>query len=143
MKLSYTGKVKQSGLHIYNRKQFDEDIKLFLEKDVTVTVEKKKRKRSLHQNNFYWGVVIPIVKQGLIDVGYRVTIDDTHELIKAKFIKKELVNENTGEILPSIGSTTELTTTEFMDLIAEIQQWAAEYLNVEIPDPNEQINIKF
>ena len=143
MKLSYTGKVKQSGLHIYNRKQFDEDLNLFIDKEVVLSLENKKRKRSLHQNNFYWGVVIPIVKQGLIDVGYRVTIDDTHDYIKTNFIKKELVNENTGEILPSIGSTTELTTTEFMDLIAEIQQWAAEYLNVEIPDPNEQINIKF
>ena len=38
-------------------------------------------------------------------------------------------------------STAELTTTQMMDYVSEIQQFAAEYLNVIIPDPNEQIEI--
>ncbi len=35
-----------------------------------------------------------------------------------------------------------MTTTDFMGYIEQIQQWSAEYLNVQIPSPNEQIQIE-
>jgi len=144
MKLTYLGKVKESGeLYIFNRKQFNEDIKIFTGKNIVLTIEKKKRKRSLAFNNYYWGVIVPIVKQGLIDLGYRINLNDTHEFLKYKFIDKELVNDKTGEIMKTIGSTAELTNSEFMDYKEQIQQFAAEYLNVHIPDPGEVLKIDF
>lgn len=36
-------------------------------------------------------------------------------------------------------STAKQNTVEMMDYIAEIQMWAAEYLNITIPDPGEQL----
>ena len=86
---------------------------------------------------------MPMVREGLIDVGYKISKEETHDFLKHKFLVKELVNEETGEILKSIGSTSDLTTSEFMDFIAEIQQWAAEFLGINIPDPGEAIEIDF
>jgi len=143
MKLIYNATTKSGKLHIFRRKEFLEDVlRVFPDKDLVISVEKKTRKRSLNQNNFYWGVVVPLVREGLFDVGYRFTIEETHDHLKREFLKKEKVNYQTGEILQTTGSTQELTTSEFMDFIAEIQQWSVEYLNTEIPDPGEQLNFE-
>jgi len=32
-----------------------------------------------------------------------------------------------------------MTTSQFMDFVAYVQQWAAEFLGVDIPNPNEEI----
>ena len=104
-----------------------------------LTIERQKRKRSLLQNAYYWGVILPIVKNGLIDVGYRLTTEAVHEYLKSKFNIIEIVNENTGEILKSISSTTEMSTSKMMDYFAEITEWAATYLNIQIPEPGEQL----
>lgn len=96
--------------------------------------------RSLSQNAYYWGVVCDMVKDGLKDVGYRSvkTAEDAHEVMKALFLKKDLVNEETGELLVYSASTTGLTTFEFSEYIDQVLQWAAEYLGIAIPLPNEQ-----
>ena len=62
------------------------------------------------------------------------------ELLKFRFLKSEYVT-NDGEIIQTIRSTTELSPPEFNDYIESIQQWSAEYLNIVIPDPNEQTEI--
>lgn len=143
MKLIYNASTKKGKLHIYRRKEFIEDVlRIFPEKELTITVEKKKRSRSLNQNAYYFGVVVKLVREGLLDVGYRFTFEETHEYLKLMFLKEEKVNEQTGEILQTVGSSAGLTTSEFMDFIAEIQQWAAEYLSIEIPEPGEQLNFE-
>lgn len=55
MRLVYNGIVKEGkGLHIFNRQKFvDEVYALFVGKQVVITVERKKKKRSLSQNNAY------------------------------------------------------------------------------------------
>ena len=144
MKRVFRGRVKETGeLHIYRNIDFLEAVKLFTGKQIVLTLEKKKNKRSISQNAYLHGVVFPVACDGLNDVGYRVSLEETKTLLKQKFLIKEFVNENTGEIIESIKDTSELTTTEMMDFIAEIQQWASEYLSVYIPDPNEELEIEF
>jgi len=46
-----------------------------------------------------------------------------------------------GQYLERTKSTSELSTSEFNDFIAQVQQFAAEWLSVEVPDPNEQLVI--
>lgn len=99
-----------------------------------------RRRRSLPQNAYYWGVVVDMVKDGLIDNGYQgITAEDAHELIKSMFLKKQIVSEQTGEVLEFYRSTAELTTWEFSQFIDQIAQWAAEYLGIAIPLPNEEL----
>ena len=121
--------------------QIREAIRKFEGQHLTIVLYKSEKKRSNEQNSFYWGVIVPIMKQGLLDCGYRMTIDEVHEYIKGKFCITEKVNEETGEIISFAGSTTDLSTTDFMAMFEEIKQFAAEFLNTEIPDPGEKLKI--
>ena len=138
--LEYTGKVQDGKLEIVHRKKMAEEVKAFEGNNVVITIKRKKKKRSTPQNAYYWGVVVPIVQQGLKDAGFQgMSKEKTHDFLKLEFLKDILVNEETGEAIGVIKSTTELSTSEFMDFLAEVQQWASEFLNVYIPDPNENL----
>jgi len=142
IRYTFTGKVEQGRLTIFRRKEFDQAVLAFDGMQVEVTLEKKKKRRSLMQNAYYFGVLLPIIQQGLLDAGYRVGKEQTHDLLKSMFAKEEIVNESTGEIMTVIGSTANMTTVKMMDYFSEITQWAAEYLGVHVPAPNEQIRIE-
>jgi len=102
-----------------------------------VTIKSKKH-RSLNQNRFWWGALLPLVKMGLNDAGYSEvkTVEDAHEVLKALFLKKHISNPD-GLALEMSGSTAELTTVEFNELIEKVQMWASDFLGVVIPNPGE------
>ena len=108
---------------------------------MVVTVERKYNKRSNQQNRYFHGVLIPLVQEGLIDAGWNEakSFEWTKDFIKLNCLLREYVNDKTGEVKQSIGRTSELTTSEFMDMIETIAQWASENLSIYIPMPNEQI----
>lgn len=98
------------------------------------------RKRSVPQNSYYWAVVVPAVRKGLYDIGFDEvqTDQDAHRLLKRQFIRRQIVNRQTGEVVGFTGSTTELTIPEMNDYIERICKWSAEYLGIYIPSPNEE-----
>ena len=95
-------------------------------KDVEVVVQRARKHRSDPQNKYYWGVVIAIISGA---TGFNS--QEGHDAMRVKFL-----TDMTGE-LPKVKSTTELTTVEFMDYVAQIQQFASEFLDVYIPDPDQ------
>ena len=99
------------------------------------------RKRSIPQNSYYWGVVVPMVRRGLYDAGYDAvrTNDEAHAVLKHVFLRKEIVSKETGDMIEMSGSTTALTRPEFNDFLESVCRWASEYLGTIIPDPNEVI----
>lgn len=101
----------------------------------------KRNRRSLSQNAYYWSCVVPLVQEGLQNLGHDVTIQETHEFLKYKFNSKELINEETGEVVAVPKSTTELNKEQFGNYIEKIQQFSIEWLNVNIPSPNQQAKI--
>lgn len=127
-----------------NRNLIIDAIRSFEGADVLITLEKQKKKRSNPQNAFYYGVIIPIVQNCLRDAGYIMTNEATHDLIKLKFLKEViLTNEETGEVVERVKSTTELSTSQFMDFVAEISIFTNEYFGVNIPEPNENLTLQF
>ena len=127
-----------------NRNLIIDAIRSFEGKDVLITFEKPKKKRSNPQNAFYYGVIIPIVQNCLRDAGYIMTNEATHDLIKLKFLKEViLTNEDTGEVVERVKSTTELSTSQFMDFVAEISIFTNEYFGVIIPSPNDDLTLNF
>ena len=141
LKLTYYGKVTDV-IKIYRSKEMQEMvIRNFAGKDIELTIQRKRKRRSLMQNAYYYGVVLPIVQKGLTDAGYKVSKESTHEFLKATFFKQELVNDQTGEILQTVGSTSQMTTVQMMEYFEDITQWAVEFLNIQIPQPNEQIKL--
>ena len=81
------------------------------------------------------------------EIGYNDVRDknDVHELLKQMFLKRRIVNEQTGEVIGELSrSTTELTIDEFSEYLNRIGQWCAEYLGFplpELPIPNNQLKM--
>jgi hypothetical protein len=131
-----------NGILKRNRNLILDALKSFEGQNILITIQKQKKTRSNPQNAFYYGVVVPIMQQCLKDAGYLMTNEQIHEMLKLKFLKESiLVNEQTGEYLERIKSTTELSTIEFMEYILEIQKFSVEYFNTVIPDPNENLTL--
>jgi len=131
-----------NGILKRNRNLILDAIKFFEGQNIVITIQKQKKTRSNNQNAYYHGVVIPIMQICLRDAGYLMTNESVHEMLKLRFLKESiLVNEETGEYLERIKSTTELSTIEFMEYILEIQKFAVEYFNTEIPSPNENLTL--
>jgi hypothetical protein len=131
--------IEIKGGRIRNGEAFREEFKHLRDGNYKITV-KDIRTRSLPQNAYYWGVVVPMVKKGLYDEGFDEvkTNEDAHEVLKMLHIKKQIVSKQTGDIIHYGGSTTELNVPGFNDYIERICRWAAEYLSISIPSPNEQ-----
>lgn len=126
-----------------NRNLIKDAIASFEGKEITIKIEKAKKKRSNPQNAYMWGVVIPIVQNCLKDSGNVFSGSQTHELLKYKFLKETiLVNETTGEFVERIKSSTELSTSQMMDYFAEIREWVFDFWGVQIPEPNESLTLK-
>ncbi len=138
--LKYFGKVDDGKLVIFSRADMVKDLQSIGSGFMEIII-RFAGKRSDQQNKYYWSAIIPIVKEGLKGVGIEMSKEQTHELLKYKFLKREFITSD-GDILQSVGSTTELNKVEFSEYKESIQQWASEYLNVNIPDPNEQTEIE-
>jgi len=103
---------------------------------------KKKNNRSLPQNAYYHGCIVPEIKRGMYEIGYdEISTNQVHELLKAKFLQKEIINKHDGEVILVPGSTATLTTIEFNEFIEKCQKFAAEYLGIVIADPNTQVSL--
>lgn len=98
-------------------------------------------KRSNNQNNYYWLMLTEYVQPALYEQGWGhiKNKEAAHEFVADLFLKVKEVNTQTGEMKERVRSTTELSKTEFNAYLEEIWQWAAEYLSINIPSPNQQL----
>jgi hypothetical protein len=143
MKIEIESKVVKHKLE-KNRELLSDVIKSFEGKDIIITIEKKKRKRSNPQNSYYFGVVIPMMKQGFYNsLGEHVGTDEIHTFLKNRFLFKDIVNENNAEIIKMPQSTTELSTIEWEEYMDSIRAFATEFLSIQIPLPNDTLTIDF
>lgn len=125
--MQFTGRVNQGSLILKESAKWKEIIKKLEGKEVQLGIEKKKRKRSISQNNYYWLIVT------LISESTTHTMEEIHEACRRKFLaRKEITIQ--GETLLIPRSTTELSTVEFSEYIERVRCFAAE-LGVVTPDP--------
>lgn len=127
----HRGKVEQ-GKKIYdNPSRYLVQLSKLEGKRFEEVIRREKSKRSLNQNSAYWGIAIEILSECEAFGGY--TKEEIHDALRKEFLSK--VDPNTG--LTKIRSTTDLNTVEFNEYYATIQRWAAEFLDIYIPSPNE------
>jgi hypothetical protein len=108
-------------------------------KIVNVTVAQQEKIRSLKQNAFYWGFVIPPIRKRLIEAGNMMTPKQVHELIRqsvADSIFAMTIILPNGQPRIIYRSSTELTTTEWEDFVTLVRAWAGQW-DIIIPFPNE------
>lgn len=105
---------------------------------MAVRFERKRSRRSDPQNRYYFGIVIKEIGIRLRDLGHQWLEDeDVHEMMKQKFNFERIVSDH-GEALDLPKSTASMTTTQFSEYIERVRQWAADFLEIYIPDPGQQ-----
>jgi len=126
----FRGEVKNSKIVLETegaKRRFESLMKGFEGQKIELSIEKQRRRRSLEQNNFYWGCIIPLIAEqvGMLD-------DETHRALALKFLK------DNSKPLEIVRSTSELSKSEFVEYIFDIQVWASSFLGIENwPDPEE------
>lgn len=143
-RLTYIGRIEDGKLQLSKprRAEMLSDIVRYEGRQMEIELRPLPR-RSNPQNAYYWGCVIPEVRKALKDLGHEIDADLTHELLKSKFNKMTICDKE-GEVLGEIGdTTTKMNKVQFMEYLDKIIDFAAQYLNITIPLPNEQATMNF
>jgi hypothetical protein len=116
-------------------------------REVEVAISEKKLTRTARQNRYYFGVVVYMIRDRLEELGYRksdvdesgipckLTNDDVHEMLKRMFNRADVFHPDGTIIGTTVKSTKELSTREMNDYLSQVIAWAAQDLELEIPDP--------
>ena len=109
-------------------------------KEIEVTVRRKRSKRTIDQNAYYWACM-EIVSHTMFELGNLWDKTRCHEFFKAQFLRNvEFVN---GVEVLSIGSTAGLNKSEFGDYMTQVDEWCMEHLGFNLPKPEDQIKFGF
>ena len=137
--IKHIGHVKNGTLRLTNHDIFKAELERLEGKDIEVTVKKAFKKRSLSQNNYYWGVVIPMIQQGLKEYwGEVVNTDDTHNMLKVHFSSTIKVSSK-GSVVRIPTGTSDLSTEEFNQYFEKCIEFGLEMFGIRIPLPNENL----
>ena len=138
--LTFNGTVSADG-KIQVAKSFREDVgRVFAGKKISVSVTRKKSKRSNRQNSYYWAVVVVMIRERVRELtGELWTNESIHDWLKVKFNSKEVIFNDVVEIIPM--SSAGLMVGQFMDYLAKIRTWAMDVLDLDIPEPNSQTEL--
>lgn len=128
-KKSFDGRVSNSKLILkYGENALRESLPAYEGKEIVLTIEPKRKRRSDNQNRYYWAVIVKMLGDYF---GYEG--DEMHEALKMKFLVI-----SGGEGRPdTIKGTSKLTTIEFNEYIDKVIRWASQEFGVVIPDPNQ------
>lgn len=133
----------QNGRISRNRDALAIAVGQFEGKEITITIQRKKKERSSQQNRYYWGVIIELIHHAIREAwGEPLSKDEIHDMMRTKYCHIEAVKGETGEIMVIPKSTTSLSTHEAEEYFELCRNWAAEWLGIEIPLPNEQLMIE-
>jgi len=107
---------------------------------VTVEIKTRRKPRSLKQNSVLHWYINEIADETGIEP------DDVKELLRHKYLAVDITDKDgeiiadkeTGEVLRRYRSTTELSTVEFNEFTEKIRLWANDFLNLQLPLPDEQ-----
>jgi hypothetical protein len=112
---------------------------------VTVEIKTRRKPRSLKQNSVLHWYINEIAEETGIEP------NAIKEVLRHKFLSVDAVDKNgdimadksTGEVLKTYRSTTNLSTIEFNEFTEQIRLWANDFLGLQLPLPNEDVELKF
>ena len=134
--LKHLAQVVEGKFKFERPKEFLMEVKKLEGERVELVFKKFKpyRKRSIEQNNYYWGGVVQTLSD---ELGY--TPEEMHEVLKFHHLgtKKEVKRGDKTIQLYMSGSTASLSTSEFEELMSKIRSWASRDLGIYIETPDE------
>ena len=124
--MKHFGTVKNKKLSLNNERMFNDSLSEFEGKEIEIRIRVRSNNRSKEQNSLYWKWIDILSKE----TGF--TKDEMHELIKYKFLKRNIVDDKGIESVV-LKSTTTLTTKEFTLLMNDLLYWSSDTLNINLP----------
>jgi hypothetical protein len=103
---------------------------------IRIEIMEHRPRRTDRQNRYYWPCFVQPFAEFLNEQGEQIDDEAAHELIKAKFLRKSIINKKTGEIMEYVGSTTKLNTREFNEFLDQVAYWLADMFGIIVPEPN-------
>ena len=98
-----------------------------------LVLREKKEKRSVAQNRLMW------LWFTCIEVETGQPKQDIHDFYCMKFLRNEIANPATGEVIAVPGHTSTLTTTAFTRFLNQVQSDAATELGITLPVPEDKV----
>lgn len=151
-KRSYDSTIIHTGendvsINFINEKYVYSDLKSVFKDGEKLTIEIKtgRKPRSLKQNSVLHWYINEISQETGIDTY------DVKELLRHKFLSEDIIDQNgeimadmeSGEVLRRYKSTAELSTIEFNEFTEKIRLWSNEFLGLQLPLPNEEVELRF
>jgi len=112
---------------------------------VTVEVKSRRKPRSLSQNSvLHWYLQEIVDETGM-------SLNEIKEAMRHLFLSVDMVNKEgeivsdkrTGEVIKVYRSTADLSTVEFNEFTENIRLWANDFLGLQLPLPNEEVELRF
>ena len=126
---------REGKLYLAKRQAFDVAVSHWRNCAAVLRLEESRDPRSAALNAYYWGKVIEDIVE---ETGY--TDREAHEQMKQLHLPVRFAAERQNGRLQGVrvfdGSTTDLSNDEEWEYIESIQRWAAETLDLVIPDPS-------
>ena len=122
---------------LFNLKPLYDYLRAHKDGKYMVEIKLVRNPRSLDQNGWLFGCIYPMLLEALNDAGWDFTdTDQVHEFFKAQMVHDKVINKHTGEIIEFPGSTATMDTVTFSTYCEKLRDYASEYLNMAIPDPD-------
>lgn len=129
-------------MKIHNRKRLDQDLKESKPCEVIITIKKRGR-RSNQQNRYLFGIAYAECRLAFLNLGHRLTIEETHEFFKKEFLPVH-IHDGQGTVIATFsGTTTDMNKEEFSQYIERIREYAAINLGIDIPDADKSLALDF
>lgn len=102
------------------------------------SIAPRRNLKSTQQTRYFHAVIVEMFYQFLRDQDYAdASREMAKGIIKEKFLRVEIVNPATGEVVGSrVKGWSELTIEEAIDLIDRSRIWLADFFGLVIPDPD-------
>ncbi|MDX8563444.1 hypothetical protein OZ664_05470 [Elizabethkingia sp. HX WHF] len=135
----------EGGQFRQNKDFIRDAISQFEGKEIQIIFKRKYKKRTNNENAFYWSVWIPILQRAIHETwGEFRDPGEVHEIIKITCNYEEKPNIATGEFIRVPKSSTQLNTYQWeFEFKQKVRQFALDYFNVVLPEPNEQLKIGY
>lgn len=145
-KITITTQANEDAQLVRNSKLIREAVRTFQGKPFEIILQPKRKSRSNPQNNYLWGVCVPLIQSGLHDCTGEIR--DAQSIYRNILLplfapSRDITNVETGEVLSEKITSSEMSTVEFISFIDAIQKWSAEFLGIDIPNPGEATEIQF
>ena len=125
----FTGALKSGKLEL-SRIAIAKTLSQFEDCKVEVVIERVRKNRSIPQNKWYWSCIIPTIAK---EIG-EYDEEEIHAILKTMFNKKTMVVK--GKEMEVVRDTKGLNVNDFAEYCEKVRIWAAQFLNVSIPDPD-------